>query len=241
MIEKVHGIVLDVVKHNDRNNIVTLFTRERGRVACLSGVGNGRSARLRNARLMPLSVIESDINFQGNKSLQLLREFESAEVWRDLYYNPVKGSIVMFIAEFLHKYLRESHPDGVTYDFIVASLRVLDEMERGVSNFHIWFLVHFLHLAGICPDLSNYEEGDLLDMEKGELVPGSFPTRTTLSAADTRGLQLLFRISSRNMHRFRLNGGERSRILNLLLRYYALHFPGLGNFKTLDILHSLFV
>ena len=71
-IEKIRGIVIDVIKHNDRHNVVTLFTRDRGRIAFLSPVGSGKSARMRNARLLPLSVIETDVNMRQNRELQLL-------------------------------------------------------------------------------------------------------------------------------------------------------------------------
>ncbi|MDE6682692.1 MAG: recombination protein O N-terminal domain-containing protein, partial [Muribaculaceae bacterium] len=50
-IERVTGIVTDIVRHNDRHNIVTLFRRSRGRVSFLSPAGSGKAGRARNARL----------------------------------------------------------------------------------------------------------------------------------------------------------------------------------------------
>ncbi|MDE6842842.1 MAG: recombination protein O N-terminal domain-containing protein [Muribaculaceae bacterium] len=38
-------------RHNDRHNVVTLFTRQRGRVAFLSTAGSSRSASRIPARL----------------------------------------------------------------------------------------------------------------------------------------------------------------------------------------------
>ncbi|MCH5214888.1 MAG: recombination protein O N-terminal domain-containing protein, partial [Muribaculaceae bacterium] len=51
MIERLEGIVTDLVKHNDTHNVVTLFTRTRGRMAFLVPVGKSKSGKMRNALL----------------------------------------------------------------------------------------------------------------------------------------------------------------------------------------------
>lgn len=239
-IEKIRGIVLGTVRHNDRHNVVTLFTRDRGRMAFLSPAAGGRSGRARNARLLPLSVIETDVNLRGNRELQLLGSVAAAEVWHDIYFNPVKSSLALFIAEFLSRYLRDSSPDGAAWDFILAAIRALDDAPTAQPNFHIWFLVRFLDFAGIAPDLTEYERGDNFDMQKGVPVAGTYGSRDVLTSAETALLVKLQRITLRNMRLFRFTGAERRLLLDRLLRYYAIHFPGLSGLKSPDILTELF-
>ena len=43
-----------------------------------------------------------------------------------------------------------------------------------------------------------------------------------------------------NMHRFRMTGTQRSRILQVLNLYYRLHLPSFPELKTLDILGQLY-
>ena len=128
-------------------------------MAFLSPVGSGKLGRMRSARLLPLSVVDADVNIRQSRELQLLGAVTPAEIWHDLYFNPVKSSIALFLSEFLNRYLRDASPDPAAWDFILASIRVLDEKKQGLANFHIWFLVRFLDIAGIAPDLHDYERG----------------------------------------------------------------------------------
>ncbi len=239
-IEKIRGIVIDVIKHSDRHNVVTLFTRDRGRIAFLSPVGSGKAGRTRNARLLPLSVIEADINLRQSRELQLLGAITPAEIWHDIYFNPVKSSIAIFLSEFLNRYFRDSSPDPAAWEFIISSIRALDRLQRGLANFHIWFLIRFLDIAGIYPDLTDYERGDSLDMRAGIPVADARLHRDMLSPEETRLLILLSRITLGNMRHYRFTGADRRRILDSILRYYAIHFPWLSSLKSPDILSEVF-
>lgn len=239
-IEKIQGIVIDVVRHTDRNNVITLYTRSRGRVSFISPAGSGKSGRMRNARLMPLSVVESDVNFRQNRDLQSLGTVTPHTVWRSIYFNPVKTSLTLFLSEFLNRYLREASPDTAVWDFIYGAIRILDSLETGLSNFHIWFLVSFLDFAGIAPDMSDYETGDWFDMRSGIPVAEAPHHRDALDPEETAFLNLLSRISIANMTHFRLSGKERRILLEKILYYYSIHFPGMSNIRSLDVLSDVF-
>lgn len=240
-ISRICGIVIGLVRHNDKNNVVTLFTRERGRIALLSPPGGGsKSSRMRNARLMTLSVIEADVDFKGSRTLQKLGQFTPHTVWHTIYFDPVKSAVAMFVAEFLNRYLQDAAPDEALWNFVYASIRLLDSMDQGVANFHIWFLVRFLEPAGISPDLSNYQNGDRFSMRQGVLVPAESYEKDALDSSQTAFLRKLMRISSVNMHRFRFSGVQRREVLGQLLKYYAHHYPGMMNMKSLDILAEVF-
>ena len=238
-IEKIEGIVIDIVKHNDRHNVVTLFTRTRGRMSFLSPAGAGKAGRMRNARLLPLSVIETQVKVSQTRELHRLGSISPVEIWHDIYFNPVKTSITLFLSEFLNRYLRDASPDPATWEFITASIRALDNIDAGLANFHIWFLIRFLDIAGITPDITNYEKGDCFDMRNGILVANSMH-RDTLTSAETSLLISLSRISLTNLAAFRFNGSERRQLLDRILRYYAIHFPGLSSLKSPDILSEVF-
>lgn len=240
MLTKLTGIVIDCIKHSDRHNVLTLYTRTHGRMAFLSPAGSGRQARRRNALLLPLSVIETEVNMKANRELQILGQFSPAEIWHDIYFHPVKSSLSLFISEFLNRYLRDSSPDPATWDFIHASIRALDDIEKGIANFHIWFLIRFLEFAGISPDLSDLEQGDWFDMRTGTAVADRPSHQAFLTPEETTLLPLLSRITLANLHRYRFNGANRRLLLQRLLQYYAIHFPGLSNLRSPAILAEVF-
>lgn len=238
--ERITGIVISTIKHNDTRNVVTLFTRERGRITFLSASGNGRKGRARNARMMPLSVIEANVNFNPARELQLLGSVNMLKVRNEIYFHPVKSAVTIFLSEFLNRYLRNSPQDALTFDYIVSAFDLFDRMKKGISNFHILFLLNFLDIAGISPDLSDLQKGDWFDMRRGEAVAEKPLHGDLLSPAETALLPLIFRMKPSNLQKFRFSGTDRKRILELLLRYYSVHFPGMANLRSIDILSEIF-
>ena len=241
-IERIHGIVIDIVRHNDRHNVVTLYTRERGRVAFLSPASQGKAGRLRNARLQPLAAIAADVNFKGSRELQILGAVTPIEIWRDIYFNPAKSAIAMFLSEFLNTFLRQSEPDASLWDFIFRSVASLDAARGSVANRHIAFLIGLLPHAGIQPDISDFDHNRLqwFDMRGGSFTPGMPPHNDRLDPPEANAIPLLSRITARNASRFRFSGADRRRILLGIIRYYSVHYPGLGNLKSPAILAETF-
>lgn len=239
-IEKIEGIVTDVVKHSDRHNVVTLYTRTRGRVSLLSSAGGGKTVQLRNAALMPLSVVSADVNFNPTRELQFLRRFSRERLWKDIYFNPVKSSVAMFLAEFLNAYLRQSAPDAILWDFIVGAVGRLDRMRGGMANYHIGFLVEFLGYAGIRPDLTEWREDAWFDMQGGMMTLSPPPHRDRLTPSESQKLPLLARMNLRTASLIRMTAEQRRQLLRGLLHYYSIHFPGLGNLKSPAVLAEVF-
>ena len=239
-LEKTLAIVTEVRKHSDRHNVVTLFTRERGRVAVLAPAGNGKSARLRNAALMPLSVVETHINFNNSRELQFLGRFQRAELWKDIYFDPVKSAVAMFVTEFVNYYIRNAGPEPALWDFVRNSIKTLDEARGSIANFHLAFLADFMFYAGIRPDLSEWREDAWFDMREGVMTIFTPSHRDALTPQQARFLPTLMRLNLRSAPKFRFNASQRRELLAGFLKYYALHFPGLNNLKSPEILSQLF-
>lgn len=190
---------------------------------------------------MPLSVISADINFNATRDLQFLNRFQRATLWRDLYFNPVKSAVGMFISEFLNAYIRQSPPDPRLWDFVMGAIATLDssDSDRLTANFHLAFLIDFLHFAGIRPDLTDWREDAWFDM-RGTVTLMPPPHRDIVTPAMMPTLRTLERMNLRTAGVFRFNKTERRELLDALLHYYSLHFPGLGNLKSPAILSELF-
>lgn len=240
MAEKINGIILNVRKYNDRNCIVTIYTRERGRLAFISPSGNGKASNARRARLQPLAVIDTEINYKASAELQRLSSFTLSEIWTELYFDPTKSALTLFISEFLYRLLNATMPDPNLYDFIVNSLKLLDQMKDRVNDFHIPFLVSLLSYSGIQPDISGYQPGYVFDFASGAFVSEFDSKGPTIIGEDAGKIPFLARINFSNMKSLRLTSVNRRQILYGLLNYYSYHFPGLGSLKSPEILRELF-
>lgn len=239
-LEKITGIVTDILKHSDRHNVITLFTREHGRIPVLSSAGNGKSARVRNASLMPLSVITADINLNTSRELQFLGRFQRAILWKDIYFNPVKSATAMFLSEFINNYIRNSGPDPELWDFIVKCITQLDALDHGIANFHLAFLIEFSKYSGVRPDLSEFRDDALFDMRGGTISIMPPANRDFLGPEETKYLPLLMRMNLRTARLYKFNAAQRRELLSRLLKYYGIHFPGMANLKSPEILSEVF-
>lgn len=240
MTEKFVGIVIDITRHSDRHNIVTLYTRTRGRLSFLSAAGGGKPGKLRQARLQPLAVIEGDMNFRQTAELQKLGTFSMHHVWGDIYFNPVKQMVALFLSEFLNKLLRATMPDENLWDYIFNSLMLFDNMKKKTADFHVVFLSSLLPFTGIQPDPEDYRPGCFLDMQSGTFVAVPPVHRDVLTGDEAAFAAKLCRINFSNAKALRLNGPLRLRIIDRLLHYYGIHFPGTANLKSLAVIHEVF-
>lgn len=240
MIEKLTGIVIDIVRHNDRHNVVTLFTRSRGRVSFLSPVGKGRSGAMRSARIAPLAWLDAEVNFRPTRSLQMLSGVALHSVWHSLYFEPVKQSLIFFISEFLNRLLRVCAEDAGMFDYITGFLEALDSAGEGVENYHLAFLVGLMTHAGIHPMFDDREKCAWLDMRAGCLCSERPAHSDFLTPEDTALFIRLSDLSLDNSSSLRISGSERSRVLSLLLRYYNTHLPGILPIRSADILREIF-
>ncbi|MDE6632350.1 MAG: DNA repair protein RecO C-terminal domain-containing protein [Muribaculaceae bacterium] len=245
MKENITGIVLGTIKHSDKHNVTSIYTRERGRMAFLTPAGASRSSRQTIARLQPMSIIEAQANISPTRNIHNLTSIVPKSIWRTIYYDPLKSTVALFISEFLSRLLREAPAEARLWDFIFKSIRVLDATENrtAAANFHITFLISMSYMMGIQPDLSDYREGMEFDMKTGIMVyPFNIisPNSLRIDSQRARFLPMLTRINYANARHFHFSGKERSEIIDGILKYYGLHFPGSDNLKSLDILKEIF-
>lgn len=245
MKENLKGIILGTIKHSDKHNVTNAFTLERGRMAFLTPVGATKKGRQSASRLMPLSVVELQANITPTRELHIPFGITPIHVWRTVYYEPFKSSIIFFLSEFLQKLLRDAPPEPYLWNFIVDSIRLFDATSYplSIANFHITFLVSLMPLMGIQPDIGNYTEGMEFDMKAGTMV---FP----FSSQSIRGVRIdaeksallptIARINYTNSRAFHFKGKERTELLDMILKYYGCHFPGCDNLKSLDVMREIF-
>lgn len=243
MKEKISALVLSVIRYSDRQNILNLYTRERGRVTAAVAAGKGRGVRLQNSRLQPLSMVRGELVYTPGRDIHRFHDITPIHVWHTLYFNPAKSAVVIFLSEVLNALLREAQSDRTVWAYIERWLEIIDKEEGSVSNAHIAFLTGFLQPMGILPDLSDITRisGDAwFDMREGTVKPYRPLHNNRLEPEDTKKLPTLMRITSANYTRFKMSKEQRRHCLEQLINYYSVHYPGLSNLKSPEVLFEVF-
>ena len=219
MYEKTRAIVLHVMKYSDKNSIARVYSDTRGRMSLLLPQGVTRAARARNAMFMPLSMVECEVGIVAGRELYSFKDCRCV---------------------VLSRCIQESERNKPLFDYIAASVRLLDSMDRGVANFHICFLYHLGAFLGIQPDTATYRTGYWFDMENG-IFTQSHPAHShVLAPREAAVMMLLARMTFANLHHFRFNHVQRNEILDIALDYYKLHNSTLGSMRSPDILRQVF-
>lgn len=240
MYQKTQGIVLHTVKYNDTSNIVHIYTRENGRASFLVKLPKSRKSGVRSVLLQPLAFVEFEAELRPKSNLYYIREIKSAYPFRSLPYHPYKSGIVLFLAEFLYRALKEEAPNEPLFAYLQHSICWLDECETHFSNFHLVFLMRLSRFLGLYPNIDLYTEGCYFDMLNACFTPVLPAGGVFLKPDEASRICLLLRMNYDTMHLFGMNRRERNRCLTVINDYYRLHLPDFPSLKSLDVLKELF-
>lgn len=241
MYEKIKGIVLNTIRYSDKHNIVHIYTDGRGLMSFAVPQGKTSAARMRNAMLMPLSLIDLEAGVRHGRELSILREVRRNYPLATLYSDPIKNAIALFISELLAHVIQEPEGNDPLFRYIEQSVQLLEQMPGQIANFHICFLYHLGAHLGIQPNVDSYRKGYWFDMTEGVFVPGAVRGHMHLQPDEAQVIYLLSRMTFSNMSVFRFNREERNRMLDLIISYYRLHNAAIGTLRSPDILKQLFV
>lgn len=242
MQEPIHFIALRQVKHNDRQRILTVYSRELGRLSLAVTAGAGKAANRVRALVQPLSVAEGIIDCRPSQEVFPVHSISPSFPLSGLYLSPLKQIVAQFLAEFLTAVLGESHGDVHLFEFICSSIKLLDKASpEQVANFHLCFLTRLTAFLGIEPDSETYSPGMVLDMREGcwRITPPLH--EDYLDGDNAVAAHRVLQMNYNNMGAFRYNRQERAQVLDCLIKYYSIHYIPLRNLKSLAVLRSVLI
>ena len=241
MYEKLRGVVLNTIRYSDKHNIVHIYTDGRGLMSFAVPLGKTQAARMRNALLMPLSLVDLEAGIRPGRDLAVLREIHRNYPLATIYSDPVKNAISLFISELLAHVIQEPEGNDPLFRYIEQAVQLLEQLPSHVANFHICFLYHLGAHLGIQPNVESHHDGYWFDMTDGVFVPAAVGGHMNLQPSEAQVIHLLSRMTFSNMAVFRFNREERNRMLDVIISYYRLHNAAIGTLRSPDILKQLFV
>ena len=237
---KARGIVLNTVKYGDSAMVAHLLTDIHGRQSYMvQGIRSSRGHGSRMALLQPLFALE----FEGLQSTRMemhrMREVHNGLVLHTIPYDVRKSTIALFMAEALYRLVGESESNEPLFDFVWGSIEALDALQKGVANFHLWFLANISRFLGFSP-ADNYVAGALFDIREGIFTTIPPLHNDTMNSDCAAILHFLLHEDVRSIGELALNRHQRVELLNLIVKYYALHLDSIRNVKSINILQEVF-
>ena len=159
----------------------------------------------------------------------------------DLYIDPVKNSIVLFLSAFLIQAIQNEESNKYLFEFVYDSISLLNLLETGKGNFHLFFLIKTTEFLGFRINRETYIKGSVFDLLEGRFS-NSIPFHTHyISPDESYELYYILSSSFSEISKLNIDRDKRNRLLNIVLEYYNLHVPGISNIKSFDILKTLFI
>lgn len=241
MLQKMKGIVLHSLKYNDTSLIVDIYTDLHGRASFIVPLPRSRRAAVKSVLFQPLAMVEFEADMRPGGGLTRVKEAKIDMPFASIPYDPVKSAIALFIAEFLWRALREEEQNEPLFGYLVNSLEWLDECGKKFANFHLVFLMRMSRFLGFYPNLEDYKEGDLFDLQNAMFVSVAPITHHYfINAEEAKALRQLMRMNYDTMGLFEMNRQQRQRCLTIVMDYYRLHLPDFPQMKSLEVLQELF-
>jgi DNA repair protein RecO (recombination protein O) len=235
MQQKTNGIILQSTKFQDKKNILKIYTLQQGVQSYVVNVGHSKKSKIKSAHVIALNQIEFIEQIKKTRSIQLISDIHVSYVYQNLFTNPLKNTVAIFLNEVLLKALREQPENSELYQFIVKSLIVFDDQHYEATNFHMHFLIELSKYLGFYPNNNYTQQNCLFDMQEGIFIS---QTPGHLYYADS---ELSFYLSELlNMKSdFICNAKTRSELLHLIITLYRLHIPNFGEIKSIQVLKEI--
>lgn len=240
MLKKTKGVVLHAIPYNDKYYIVHILTEEYGRLAFHAPRSKSKTSKLSKFLFLPMSVLELEIDYKGNKDLHRVKEAVLAFPIVELYADPVKNVLSLFLAEFMYRVLREAGKDEPLFDFVVHSIQLLELSHHSVANFHLLFLLRMTHYLGFTPNMEKSNQCAFFDLYSGSFIPEIPIHKHYLDKEEGYYFRKLMQTSFESMHELPLSRDLRVKLLERIIEYFRLHLFDFPEIKSLEILRTIF-
>jgi DNA repair protein RecO (recombination protein O) len=246
MMQKAEGIVIRTIDYGESNKILTLFTREFGKVGVMA-----RGAKKPKSRLASTTQLFTCGFFLFQKSTKLgtLQQAEIVKPLKAIQSDIVKTAYAAYFVELLDKSTEERVSSPAIYEFLYYSLVYLDEgIDEQILKFI--FEIKMLILLGIGPHVNgckscgsmegkfafSNKEGGLLCQRCSRIDPRAIH----ISEQTAKLLRVFYYIDMKRLGNVSVKQETKDELEQVISKYYddysGLH---LKSKKFLNHLHTL--
>jgi DNA repair protein RecO (recombination protein O) len=183
------------------------------------------------------------LEFEGLTSTKMdmhrFGEVHAGLVLQSIPFDVKKSTIALFMAEVLHRLVKESEANEMLFDFVWGSVEALDAATEGVANFHLWFLSHLCRFLGFSPG-NEYMPEAWFNIAEGHFTRECPPREYRISQEYALILRDMLECDVRYLAEVGLNRHQRVDFLSALMAYYSYHLDTINSVQSIRILQELF-
>jgi DNA repair protein RecO (recombination protein O) len=146
------AIVLRRLDYGEADRILTLLTREHGKLAAIAK--GSRRAKARSGSGLDLFT-RSQMMLAKGRNLDVVAQSERRGDTRNISGDLQRTAYACLVAEVADKVLEDRHPVDDVFELVAITLTRLNAPERGARADAAWFLMRILELLGYQPQLQD--------------------------------------------------------------------------------------
>ncbi len=196
-----------------------------------------KRSKMRMAHIQPLSRIACTLNIRPSRQIHTLSEVHLRST-PPTQFNPTLAMIKMFLAEVLFCTKNNLTDETSVFNFIDQSIEHLETNTDKANNFHLIFLIQYTRFLGFYPNISNFSEETVFDLQAGQFTKNYQASKQYLNLEKSITFAHLLRATFNTMHLFELTRQQRAEVLSHIIEYYAHHVPDFQTPKSLEVLQS---
>lgn len=237
---KIRGIVVRTTKYSESSVICAVYTDLYGMQSfIINGIRSKKTSPGKASMVQVMSMLDMVVFYRENKGLHRVKELQPAYVYHRLPFEILRSSIGMFMTEIVLKTVKEEEENPDLFDFITGSFLALDQMQEGIPNLHLWFMVHLAGHLGFMPSGAFKPFSKWFDMREGQFVAEEPVTLYGMDEADSELLDKLMRISSDELQTIEINGVQRRRFIDKMIQFFRIHLDYVGEIHSHQVLREV--
>ena len=242
----IQGLVLRVTDYNDRDALLTLLTREQGKLTV-----KARGLRRKNSPLVaPCQLLAyADFTLFEYRGMYTVNEAASIELFTPLRRDLVKLSLGTYFAQCAATIAQEDLPNPELLSLVLNCLHGLSVLDLPENQVKSAFELRAACIAGYTPDLfgcrvCGSQEPAYFDLSGGTLLcekcrTGENGIRLPINAGLVDAMRYITYCDSRKLLGFRLGQENLDQLSSLTEAYLTTQLE--QGFSTLDFYKSLLI
>ena len=151
------GIVIKKTDTGEHNQLVTLYTKEFGKVTAVAkSLKKNTSKQAGHLDILNLA----NFIFVSGKNYPIITSAQSLETFNGIKASLAKSFLAFFFLEALDNLVYENDKDPALWDFLNSKLEELDKLETLNGNFNLFFSGLKDGLSGVLGYPGNFGEKD---------------------------------------------------------------------------------
>jgi DNA repair protein RecO (recombination protein O) len=226
---KSEAFVLKSFKYGEASKIVTLFTRDYGKInAIVKGARNSKSKLCGTVESM--NYINAIIYLKENRELHLISNAEYLESFMNIISDFSKLEAAYKIIEILSKSLPERDVNKLLFEILKNTFTKLNSAERNCLNYVLHFQIQLINILGLNPGFSeDYTDAETL-FKNNEFH---------LSKSLFISLRLIAESKLDNIDSLEIENTSLIKLIHSIEMFLSSHTQGFNFYKTSKVFQEL--